>query len=190
MLTIYNANTATHKHYVASSDRRLRESTDPNSARLPPFRHHSQRRGKFDVVNIFLVALNAEIKFRRYFEMIQQLPPTTPLPNDTLRLMQRVIDLVDLLYWVPVPKKGSKGEAKMALRKRKRLTRASQSSHPHYIQKSSDEEGVDEGPSIPTRIPRRSRRLDWLVNEDVETRKAYGSALMSGHGTPSLPLSV
>jgi hypothetical protein len=63
-------------------------------------------------VNIFLLAINVDIKFRRYFEMIQQQPPTTAqLPDDVLVLMRRVLKLVDLLYWGPMPTKGSKGEA-------------------------------------------------------------------------------
>ncbi|KIL65244.1 hypothetical protein M378DRAFT_534927 [Amanita muscaria Koide BX008] len=72
VLTIYNRANNTYKQYVVSDDRCLRESVDPNSARLPPFRHDTQQRdgaGLVRGVNIFLVALNAEIKFRRYSRM-------------------------------------------------------------------------------------------------------------------------
>ncbi len=95
--------------YVPSRDRRLRESIEPDSARLPPFRHDFQNRDETHDLNTFLVAINAEIKFRRYLKMIQEHPPTTALPDDVLALMRRVVELVDLLYWVPVPTKGSKG---------------------------------------------------------------------------------
>jgi hypothetical protein len=30
-----------------------------------------------------------------------------PLPDDVLALMGHIIELVDLLFWVPVPMKGS-----------------------------------------------------------------------------------
>jgi hypothetical protein len=41
--------------------------------------------------------------------MIRQHPPLTPLPADVLDLMHRTIDLVNLIYWRPVPMKGTKG---------------------------------------------------------------------------------
>jgi hypothetical protein len=140
-------------------------------------------------VNIFLVALNAEIKFRRYFKMIQQDPPTTALPDDVLALMRRVVELVDLLYWVPVPTKGSKGSAilaEWALLKCKSPERARRSSQPQYTETISGEEGGVEGPSKPLKSSKHFRRLDWLASADLDTWKAYGSALMSGHGTSSL----
>lgn len=46
--------------------------------------------------------------------MISQDPPTMSLPTDILNLMYRTIELVDLLYWVPVLRKGSRGEAEHA----------------------------------------------------------------------------
>ena len=140
-------------------------------------------------MNIFLVTLNAEIKFRRYFKMIQQHPPTTALPDDVLALMRRVVELVNLLYWVPVPTKGSKGYAilaERALLKRKNPERAGRSSQPQYTETISGEEGGVKGPSKALKLSKRFRRLEWLASADLETRKAYGSALMSGHGTPSL----
>lgn len=121
--------------------------------------------------------------------MIQEHPPTTALPDDVLALMRRVVELVDLLYWVPVPTKGSKGYtilAERALLKRKNPERAGRSSQPQYAETTSDEEGGMKGSPTPSKawkMSKRSRRLDWLADADVETRKAYGSALMSGHGT-------
>jgi hypothetical protein len=98
ILPIYDPVTRIYKNYVSSRDQCLRESIEPDSARLPPFRHVFQNRNKFYDMNIFLVAINTEIKFRRYFKMIEQHPPTTALPDDVLSLMRRVIELVDLLY--------------------------------------------------------------------------------------------
>ena len=124
--------------------------------------------------------------------MIQQQPPTTALPDDVLALMRRVVELVDLLYWVPVPTEGSKGYAmqtQRAFMKRKNPERAGRSSQPQYTETTSDEEGGIKGLPTPTeawKLAKRSRRIDWLTFPDVESRKAYGSALMSGHGTPSL----
>jgi hypothetical protein len=112
MLTVYDVGTATYKHYVAASDRCLRESPHPSSPRLPAFHHVSEDREPiYHRLNVFLVIINAEIKFRRYFAMAQ---PTTPLPADVIHLMHRTITLVDLLYWKPVPEKGSRGEEVVA----------------------------------------------------------------------------
>ena len=66
-----------------------------------------------DRLNVFLVIINAEIKFRHYFEMVQ---PTTPLPPDVIILMHRTMKLIDLLYWQPAPKEGSRGAMVVAKR--------------------------------------------------------------------------
>ena len=124
--------------------------------------------------------------------MCQQQPPTTALPDDVLALMRRVVELVDLLYWVPVPTEGSKGYAmqtQRAFMKRKNPERAARSSQPQYTEATSDEEGGMKSLPTPTeawKLAKRSRRIDWLAFPDVESRKAHGSALMSGHGIPSL----
>lgn len=120
--------------------------------------------------------------------MIQQQPPTTPLPDDVLALMRRVVELVDLLYWVPVPTEGSKGHAVQTQRLSMKRKNA-RSSQPQYTETTSDEEGGMKGLPTPTeawKLAKRSRRIDWLAFPDVESRKAYGSALMSGHGIRSL----
>jgi len=80
-----------------SQDRRLRESVDPASDPLPPFRH-THNRDEAMALNIFLVAINAQIKFRRYFRIIPE-PHANPLPDDVHVLMRRVDELVELLYW-------------------------------------------------------------------------------------------
>jgi len=103
-LAVYDFTTQTAKSYVIASDRRLRESRDPNSPRLPPFHHSFEDRNAATSLNIFLVVLNADIKFRRYFEMVA-MAPMAPLPNDVLALMKRTMGLVDLLYWTPAPSK-------------------------------------------------------------------------------------
>ena len=97
MLTVYDTSTATYKHYVTATDRCLRESPDPSSPRLPPFHHASEDRSQPERLNVFLVIINAEIKFRRYFEMIQLYPPTTPLPTYVIDLMRLTMELVELL---------------------------------------------------------------------------------------------
>ena len=109
VLAIYHSVTAPTT-YVPARDRRLRTSPEPDSARLPAFRHVT-RSGTNRHLNVFLVVLNAEIKFRRYFHMVDQHPPTTPLPVDVLNLKRLTIKLVDILYWKPVPTEGSRGEA-------------------------------------------------------------------------------
>ena len=157
--------------YVTASDRRLRESPgELDSPRLPSFRHVAGSRLTSDYVNIFLVILNAEIKFHRYLHMIEQNLPTTPLPDDVLDLMRLTVELVDLLYWKPMPTKGSIGEAEFA-----------------RIMKYRGKEGMDD----PTRFrSRRRRRFRFPADMDTEARKAYGRALMSGHGAlPSLSSS-
>jgi hypothetical protein len=126
---------ANYVQYVAARDRRLRESADPNSPHLPTYRNVTESRSKFNRLNVFLVVLNAENKFHEYLEMISQNPPTTPLPDDVLALMHLTIELVDLLYWKPVPTKGSPGEklftdlSEMDLEKRKAHGRLLMSVH-------------------------------------------------------------
>jgi hypothetical protein len=87
VLTVYSPANGSPKNYVAAGDRCLRESPDPNSPRLPPFRHTDDREFA-ERLNIFLVILNAEIKFWRYFEMIREDPPPIPLPDDVTNLMR------------------------------------------------------------------------------------------------------
>ena len=48
--------------------------------------------------NPFLIIINADIKFRRYF---RQEPLDIPLPDDIFHLMRRTMDLVELIYWEP-----------------------------------------------------------------------------------------
>ena len=128
--------------------------------------------------------------------MIQEYPPTTPLPDDVLALMRRVVELVDLLYWAPVPTKGSKGYtivAERALLKHEKSERAGGSSQTQGTEAVSDEEGGMEGsltPSKASKMPKRSRRLPWPADADLKTRKAYGTALLCGHGNPLLVCSI
>jgi hypothetical protein len=108
----HSATSTTPTMYVSASDRRLRESPGELDNRcLPTFHHVAESRNKYNRLNVFLVILNAEIKFHRYLRMIKQNPPTTPLPDDVLDLMHLAVELVDLLYWKPMPTKGSPGEA-------------------------------------------------------------------------------
>lgn len=170
MLTVYDPSTTTYKHYVVASDRYLRESPHPSSPRFPAFHHVSEdRESQYERLNVFLVIINAEIKFHRYFAMPQ---PTTPLPADVINLMRRTIHLVDLLYWQPVPEPGSRGEkvvAKMLASRRK-----------NPLERNPDQE-IENPSSFHPGSGRRSG-LRWLADADLETRMAYGRALMSGHG--------
>ena len=191
MLTVYDPSTATYKHYVAATDRCLRESPDPSSPRLPPFHHVSEDRDQPERLNVFLVVMNAEIKFRRYFEMIRLYPPTTPLPAYVIDLMRRTMELVELLYWQPVPTVGSRGAQLLAKRladRRKQPTRGARPDPAKTIERDSSEESMIEDdqdtpvPSDSCAVSSRRSRLRWLASVDLETRMAYGRALMSGHG--------
>ena len=203
VLTVYSPADGSPKNYVAAGDRCLRESPDPNSPHLPPFRHTDDREFA-ERINIFLVILNAEIKFRRYFEMIREDPPPIPLPDDVTNLMRRTEELVDLVYWRAVPTKGSKGEAIMArmqARRRRNSGRASRADPAVFIERDSSEDvemedtqdddvqNLGSPQSFEVKTPpdiwtpeRRRRELQWLASADLESRKAYGRALMSGHG--------
>jgi hypothetical protein len=155
VLPVFHSGTLTPTIYVSAEDQRLRESPEPDSPPLPTFHHAPESRSGFHHLNIFLVILNAEIKFHRYLHMISQNPPAKPLPADVLSLMHLTVELVHLLYWRPVPTKGSEGEA---------------------VAKSR--------PNLGHRF---GRKFILPPDMDLETRKAYGRALMSGHGAqPSL----
>jgi hypothetical protein len=127
-----------------------------------------------------------------------------PLPEDVTNLMYRTADFIDLLYWRPVPTKGSKGEAIMARiqdGRRRNDGRAARADPAVSIERESSEEIEMEDAedddaqtlgsprSFEVKTPpdiwtpeRRRRELQWLASADLEARKAYGRALMSGHG--------
>jgi hypothetical protein len=155
ILPVFHSGTSTHTIYVSAEDRRLRESPKPDSPPLPTFHHAPESRSGFDCLNIFLVILNAEIKFHRYLRMISEDPPTTPLPDDVLNLMELTVKLVHLLYWMPVPTKGSPGEAEFTK--------------------------MSKIPGFRSNL-RHKRKYVFPADMDLEARKAYGRALMSGHG--------
>jgi hypothetical protein len=77
---IYDPITKTYKNYVVAMDQCLRELPGPNSSRFPAFRHAFEYRDHCARhLDIFLVILDAEIKYRRYCEMVAPNPPVTPL---------------------------------------------------------------------------------------------------------------
>jgi len=127
-----------------------------------------------------------------------------PLPDDVTNLMHRTADLIDLLYWRPIPTKGSKGEAiaaRIQASRRRNSGRAAKADPAEFIERESSEEvemedtqdddvqtlgspqshEVKAPPGVWT-PERRRRELQWLASADLEARKAYGRALMSGHG--------
>jgi hypothetical protein len=130
--------------------------------------------------------------------MIQRSPPKTPLPDDVLALMKRTIYLVNLLYWEPVQIQRSLEEVKVT------------NEQVHGQQVAPSESGMsvgivpDEGKVVKGNkqgetgegqledlqvLPnawtttRRCRKDRWFDTLDLEARKAYGRALMSGQGT-------
>jgi hypothetical protein len=115
VLPVFRSATSTPTIYVSARDRRLRESPSPDNPRLSTLRHVTESRSRLDCLNVFLVILNAEIKFHRYLRMISKNPPATPL-DDVLDLMHLAVELVDPIYWKPVPTNGSQGEAVFAKR--------------------------------------------------------------------------
>jgi hypothetical protein len=182
VLPVYDPATGTHKTYVPAKDRFLRESPDPSSPHLPAFRHTSENRGAFSHLNVFLVALNAEIKFRRYLRKVRLDPPATPLPDVVLHHMYRTRDLIEAIYWKAQPTKGSRGEAMIAglLEQRQRnRARAARGGAAKVVESSSEIKDVQ------TSGPRGTKNASWEPwpeGADLETRMAYGRALMGGYG--------
>lgn len=124
--------------------------------------------------------------------------PSLHLPADVLSLMHRTLQLVDLLYWMPTtPTKASPGEKIMAdIIRRRNPGRKTRSGPSLLVERGSIEERKPEEdgqgdmeedqdlktpPDSPAMSGRRKRRR-WLADVDLETRKAYGRALMSGQG--------
>jgi hypothetical protein len=183
---VYDRGTRRYKSYVVATDMCLRESVDPGSPPFPPFYPYAPDRELRLRPNVYLVALNAEIKCRRYFAMISTSPPQIPLPDHVLSLMRRTMQLVELLYWRPTPMKGSERESVYAAslsRRRRNPNRMSRPDPAQIVEGSSEEEveGDSQTPAY-SLAPSRRRKFEWPADMDLEARMAYGRALMSGHG--------
>jgi hypothetical protein len=152
-LVIYDPATQGYKCYVVAQDRCLREAVDPNSQPFPAF-HHRAARGRDQHPNVFLVSLNAEVKFRHYLEVVRTWPPPIPLPDAIFTLMHRTLELVDLLYWWPVSTKGSKAEDSLT-------------PFDSWVYSRMERHEL------------RAASSRW-ANMDFEARRAYGTAAMSG----------
>jgi hypothetical protein len=184
-LTVSDRLTGSCKNYVAAKDQHLCESLELDSPRFLAFHHNFECRNDTRHMNVFLVVLNAEIKFERYLKMVCLHPPTTPLPQDVLTLMKRTMELVELIYWEPIPRKGSNGEkiaANWGTDRRQNPGRVVQPGATMNIESKGEFQEDKISPCLLTTSDRRRTR-HLLANMDLETRKAYGRAIMSGHGT-------
>ncbi len=176
--------------YVVAQDRVLCESIEPSSPCFPPFHHIAESHHAFHHLNVFLVALNADIKFQHYFESNQHNPPMTLLPKSVVNVMNHTIKLIKLLYWRPVPTKGSPGEkiyAKSQAWAWQNLAQGMRPDHMKTIEGSSKEAEMDMGEDAwfldSVKAIRCGRQAPpWPEDADLETRMAIGRALMSGHG--------
>ena len=112
--------------------------------------------------------------------------PAIPLPADVIHLMHRTMDLVNLLYWEPVPKKGSPGEAALASWLAGRQKNSPHAAGPGFMTTEWDPtENIIRDMPIPSGLHAKAIRCHkhrWLADVDLETRMAYGRAEMSGHG--------
>jgi hypothetical protein len=152
VLPIFHSKASPPTIYVSAEDGSLRQSFSADSPPLPTFHDATKRSNISKKINVFLVILNAEIKFHRYLHMISQTPPRTPLPANVINLMHLTMELVDVLYWKPVPIQGSHGE-------------------PIFAEKMKYSQSVD-----------KKRKFHFPADMDLKARKEYGTALMSGHG--------
>ncbi|KAJ2936070.1 hypothetical protein H1R20_g1022, partial [Candolleomyces eurysporus] len=75
------------------------EPPKSQSQRLPPFAFDNSKRKEDDRLNPLLIALAADIKFRRYARQ-GDLPQ---LDEHSQRLMEKTRELVELIYWRPEP---------------------------------------------------------------------------------------
>ncbi|KAF9550046.1 hypothetical protein CPC08DRAFT_768962 [Agrocybe pediades] len=100
-LTVFSEHgndSSTGKAYFVSPDGALREGPDDTQPRLPAFSGNTAR-APGDMLNPFLVALNAEIAFRRFRErhMAQ-----SPLCKEYDELIDLTIELVNKIYFQPL----------------------------------------------------------------------------------------
>ena len=170
-LLVYDASAGINRLYVPTESSHLRCITTNSSlpAFLPPIRDPTSG------LNVFLVALNAEIKFRRFKLLFQGWAHLSP---DHAILAELTIKLVSLLYWRPrTPAKGSRGEQVLLKAKQEKPHRGK----PRSTFESSDENGNSENEAS---TPTGDREQHYVLPTDVdlETRIAYGRALMCGHG--------
>ncbi|KAF9562950.1 hypothetical protein CPC08DRAFT_706276 [Agrocybe pediades] len=94
--TELDAKTVSRKMYYAAPDGALREGRDNNQPRLPAFTTCQTPRASKDVLNPFLVVLNAEIAFRRFKRR------SYPLCDEYTELVDLTIDLVNKIYFKPL----------------------------------------------------------------------------------------
>jgi len=160
------------KNYVVGHDRTLRESPGTmDSPRLPAFTFDTHRAAL--PLNVFLVVLNAEIKFRRYKRM-----GTMPnLPADVEELMDKTIELVELIYWKP--------EKKTPYRQRIDLSHAAMDVDDQDTDVEMGMKPMDEEDNEDT-LGKSSRRIQVAKrpsrNRTLEQRKEYIQYLLSGRG--------
>jgi len=160
------------KAYVVGHDRTLRESPGTtDSPRLPAFTFDANRAAL--PLNVFLVVLNAEIKFRRYRRM-----GTMPkLPEDFEELMDETIKLVELIYWKP--------EKKSSYRQRIDLSHVAMDVDDQDTDVEMGMKPIDEEDDEDT-LGKSSRRIQVVKrpsrNRTLEQRKEYMQYLLSGRG--------
>ncbi|KAF9557060.1 hypothetical protein CPC08DRAFT_710699 [Agrocybe pediades] len=96
-LTVFSehGNDLSGKMYFVSPDGALREGPDNTLPRLPAFSSNATR-AREDMLNPFLVALNADIAFRRFRERQH------PLCKDYDDLIDLTIELVNKIYFQPL----------------------------------------------------------------------------------------
>ena len=68
----------------------------PRTPHCPRFLAYARPRSL--PLNVFLVMLNNQIKFRRY----KRMSDLQALPQDVQEFIDLIIELADLIYWVPV----------------------------------------------------------------------------------------
>ena len=156
--------------YFVSPDGALREGPDDSKPRLPPFLPNRARTLE-DMLNPFLVVLNAGIAFRRFMRQPRQ------LSAEYMELINLTLELVDLIYYKPVVE---------AVRKKLQRFHAAfgtDSSSDINISKAADEFG--------SRSLGRNSRTGRVVKEpgpgaSYEELIEYQEYLMSGCGRPFL----
>ena len=185
VLTLYDrANgQVSFKTYVAAPDHTLRESpgTDDTFPRFPSFALDPNRPSE-QLLNPFLVILNAEIKFRRYRLLLNN---PDPLPADVMELITKTMTLVELIYWRPSVRPNT-----AAARYRDQMSvdpvqdvdnvvpEPMETSH----EEEDDDDDAEEGGSTEQESNYGYGKAPPGVDATLAERIDYGQYLISGHG--------